>query len=645
MRLTLVIGVVAFSSPWGALAGFVMTDSNIYTARDAWLANPTSAEATYGHISTWETGEVTDMTNLFCAANPDWYGSERCNEAASNFNDDIGDWNVGSVTNMKYMFRGRYTDRGGVSAFNQDIGNWAVDRVTDMWGMFSGASSFNQDLSEWKIDSAVDMRFMFNDASAFNQDLGWCVDKAEQYGSAFSSSGTGDPPLCASTSCGVGDAAALWCGGKMDDSTFRSAVGAWRADATAAEAKYGHISRWKTGGVTSMRGLFRFYYSSFNEDIGSWDTSGVTDMHEMFQDAFAFNQDIGGWAVDNVKSMYMIFEGAKAFDQDLGWCVDHGVSLEDAFKNAKCESTSCGVAQKDIIGICDPWARPCLISSVSEQCIISSPTLIIFILIVVLFAGFGAYVHRRKEEDETYFAAARRLVISFSHSVRDRLTALAYALRNKMEPSSVNSRPDSPADSPRDEPDEEATASESLESRAQAATKAEEAVEPSSFWKLTSFLFGEREEAPTEEEAALPVLAEAEEAIEQPPPPPRTRRWFSRAEPEPAAAPQAEEETAALPVLAEAEEEPIEQPPPPPPARSWFSSAEPEPEHESELGPEPAAPKAEDTYERMADWYNEPKNAALRATWGAFPEPDEFQTWPGFVAVTNAFLDASPSNP
>ena len=47
----------------------------------------------------------------------------------------------------------------------------------------------------------------------------------------------------------------------------------------------------------------------------------------------------------------------------------------------------------------------------------------------------------------------------------------------------------------------------------------------------------------------------------------------------------------------------------------------------------------------MKDWYNEPENAALRATWGVFPEHDEFQTWPGFVAVTNAFLDASTSEP
>ena len=49
--------------------------------------------------------------------------------------------------------------------------------------------------------------------------------------------------------------------------------------------------------------------------------------------------------------------------------------------------------------------------------------------------------------------------------------------------------------------------------------------------------------------------------------------------------------------------------------------------------------RAEEMYKQIAAWYDAPENAALRATWGAYPEPDEFQTWPGFVAVTNAFLD------
>ena len=88
------------------------------------------------------------------------------------------------------------------------------------------------------------------------------------------------------------------------------------------------------------------------------------------------------------------------------------------------------------------------------------------------------------------------------------------------------------------------------------------------------------------------------------------------------------EEEATIPVAPEGEEASTEQPPPPP-SRNWFSRAE----------PAPAAQKAEEMYNQIAAWYNAPENAALRATWGAYPEPDEFQTWPGSVAVTNAFLD------
>ena len=78
--------------------------------------------------------------------------------------------------------------------------------------------------------------------------------------------------------------------------------------------------------------------------------------------------------------------------------------------------------------------------------------------------------------------------------------------------------------------------------------------------------------------------------------------------------------------------ESIEQPPPPPPARRWFSEAE----------PEPTEPNAEEMHQRMAGWYNDaPEAAALRAAWGEYPgTPGALQAWPGFVQVTNAFLDA-----
>ena len=53
-------------------------DASIRTAVAAWLSDPTAAEATYGHISTWATGGVTDMQRLFCAETS--YGWEGCND-------------------------------------------------------------------------------------------------------------------------------------------------------------------------------------------------------------------------------------------------------------------------------------------------------------------------------------------------------------------------------------------------------------------------------------------------------------------------------------------------------------------------------------------------------------------------------------
>ena len=212
------------------------------------------------------------------------------------------------------------------------------------------------------------------------------------------------------------------------------------------------------------------------------------------------------------------------------------MNLKFAFKDTKCVSRSCGVSYKDGLGLCEPFARPCLIGN-KTQCHINSPTLII-IIVLVLLAGFGACVCCRKKKDETYVAAARRL--------------LCYRTRILLHECGLLP----PAESPREDPDEYA-----LETRAAAlfATKAVavETVERPGFTrKLSSFLFGEQEEASQRTE------------------------------------------------------------------------------------PEPSAPKFEEMYNQIAAWYNQPENAALRARWGAYPDPEELQTWPGFVRVTNAFLDA-----
>ena len=105
------------------LTGYVMDDSNIRTAVAAWiddasyLASPTPAEAHYGHISTWETSGVTDMSYLFCGWR-DWMEGESqydyCLLTMMAFDEDIGGWDTSGVTRMDWMFY-------GASSFNQNI--------------------------------------------------------------------------------------------------------------------------------------------------------------------------------------------------------------------------------------------------------------------------------------------------------------------------------------------------------------------------------------------------------------------------------------------------------------------------------------------------------------------------------------------
>ena len=416
-------------SLYEAAAGVALDNDSIRTAVAAWLSDSAAAEATYGHISTWETGGVTDMSWLFLA-----------------------------------------------SSFNEDIGAWDTSGVTDMTGMFQETMSFNQDLSGWSIDSVTTMYQMFASALAFDQDLGWCVDDGVDLYYAFHDT------QCASTSCGVHSRC------HMTDSTIRTARDEWLSNSAAAEATYGHISTWETGGVTDMSYLFcamprhdqldcNTAARSFNDDIGAWDTSGVTTMNGMFyqasafdQDigdwavhsvikmwgmfkgASAFNQDIGGWAVHSVTAMNHMFDGASSFDQDLGWCVDDGVDLGVAFYDTQCASTSCGVVR------CPTKEK--------EQ----TP--------VAIIAGAAA-------------AAALLLAVGAFCFYRRRKASMTDKAD---EPSGTNQEPTELS------PSEEAT-------------------------------------APKEEEATISVAPEGEETLQETlveaPPPPPARSWFGRAEPEP----------------------------------------------------------------------------------------------------------------
>ena len=131
---------------------YQMKDSKeLREAVSIWLCDESKVKNKYGHISIWDTSNVTDMSELF--------------RAAKKFNEDIGNWDTSKVTNMRYMF-------SYAKEFNQDIGGWDTSNVTNMGGLFYNAKEFNQDISKWDTSKVTDMSKMFRDAINFNQDIG-----------------------------------------------------------------------------------------------------------------------------------------------------------------------------------------------------------------------------------------------------------------------------------------------------------------------------------------------------------------------------------------------------------------------------------------------------------------------------------------
>ena len=96
---------------------------------NAWLDNQPAAEATYGHISTWETGgdgHVVVVLQISIRAR--YY-----NSGASSFNDDIGAWDTSGVTTTTCIGCSWLDNRSVPRPLTpQDIGAWDTSGVTTM---------------------------------------------------------------------------------------------------------------------------------------------------------------------------------------------------------------------------------------------------------------------------------------------------------------------------------------------------------------------------------------------------------------------------------------------------------------------------------------------------------------------------------
>ena len=168
-----------------------------------------------------------------------------------------------------------------------------------------------------------------------------------------------------------------------------------------------------------------------------------------------------------------MFWYASAFDQDLGWCVGDHVSLNNAFHNTPCESTSCGVVR------CPTKEK--------EQ----TPVAVIAGAVAgaALLLAIGAFYYYRRRKVSTMDKAD--------------------------EPTGTNQEPTklSPLEEARSPKEEEATAPEAEETLQETLVE-EPPPPPARSW------FGRAEPEPESEEAERP-------------PAPASSWWLGRAGPEP----------------------------------------------------------------------------------------------------------------
>jgi surface protein len=137
-------------------------------------------------IKEWDVSKVEYMDGMF-------YGCDK-------FNIDLSKWEIKEATNLSVMFAKCESFNSkifklnpenkvnttfdmfyGCTAFNQNISDWDVSNVTNMKGMFSECTSFNSGIFELKEGYKIkNMSEMFYNCIAFNQDISkWNVSQVK----------------------------------------------------------------------------------------------------------------------------------------------------------------------------------------------------------------------------------------------------------------------------------------------------------------------------------------------------------------------------------------------------------------------------------------------------------------------------------
>jgi surface protein len=289
-------------------------------------------------LYSWDVSKVQDISYMFASA--------------TSFNQDLSSWDVSSVNDASAMFisasafnnggdlgtsinplswgstTGNFTNISSMFSqtnFNQDISDWDVSKVTNVRQLFVFNNAFNQNLSNWNLTSLSDATLMFYCAFAYNNGgvtLDW----------------TGKIPLLNNMNGMFTTASSFNQIVRLDTSNVTDMNGLFYSATIFNQ----DISDWDFSNVTNMASIFTF--SSYNHDVSNWNITSLTNMSSMFIRATAFNNGdvpftfISGKFLDNISnvtSMRGMFYETPAFNQDIsGWDVSNVTDMRDMFSGA-----------------------------------------------------------------------------------------------------------------------------------------------------------------------------------------------------------------------------------------------------------------------------------------------------------------------
>ena len=148
---------------WGRNA-YILTQNEIKDNNLEFCIDNCEPKECY-NLSKLDVSQITNMDSIF---------------EHSNYNGDIGNWDVSNVTSMFKMFAFN-------REFNSPLNNWNTSNVVCTENMFWNARAFDQNISSWNLENAVICNYMFDKAESFinkynsGEDLSYYTDDIKEW--------------------------------------------------------------------------------------------------------------------------------------------------------------------------------------------------------------------------------------------------------------------------------------------------------------------------------------------------------------------------------------------------------------------------------------------------------------------------------